>query len=69
MAGGSIPHFQNDAGNATIDIGPGRSLYLGNRDPFERSFAGSLYYAAIYDRPLTLTEIETHVEYLIVHDD
>jgi len=55
--------------NATIDIGPGRSLYLGNRDPFERSFAGSLYYAAIYDRPLTLTEIETHVEYLIVHDD
>jgi hypothetical protein len=46
-----------------------RSLYLGNREEFVRSFAGALYYAALYDRPLTDTEITLHRNYLLVNDD
>jgi hypothetical protein len=53
----------------TIDIGPGRNLLLGNRDEFIRSFAGALYYAALYDRPLLDAEIVTHAYHLLVNDD
>jgi len=52
-----------------IVVGPGRSLYLGNRDEGIRSFAGSLYYAALYDRPLAPSEIVKHAAYLVANDD
>lgn len=57
------PHF------ATIDIGPGRSLYLGNREGLMRSFAGSLYYAALYQRALPEAEVMAHADYLGTNDD
>jgi hypothetical protein len=55
--------------DSTIDIGPGRSLYLGNRDELMRSIGGSLYYAALYSRPLTEKEITNHASHLIINDD
>ncbi len=54
---------------ATIDIGFDRHLYLGNRDGAIRSFGGSLYYAALYSRPLADNEIASHVSHLIIDDD
>lgn len=33
MAGGSIPHFQNDAGHATIDIGVKEFMCVGATPP------------------------------------
>lgn len=35
MAGGSIPHFQNDAGNAAIDIGVKEFMCVGANPPFD----------------------------------
>lgn len=55
--------------DSPIDIGPGRSLYLGNREGAVRSFAGSLYYAALYDRALSDTEVQQNAEYLMAKDD
>lgn len=52
-----------------IVLGSMRSLYLGNRDEFVRSFTGALYYAALYARPLTDNEIGQHVSYLEANDD
>lgn len=55
--------------NETIDIGPGRFLFLGNRDGLMRSFGGSLHYAALYARPLAQNEIASHASRLITNDD
>ena len=35
MAGGSIPHFQNDAGHATIAIGVKEFMCVGANPPFD----------------------------------
>ena len=35
MAGGSIPHFQNDAGHAAIDIGVKEFMCVGASSPFD----------------------------------
>ena len=35
MAGGSVPHFQNDAGHATIAIGVKEFKCVGARPPFD----------------------------------
>ena len=35
MAGGSIPHFQNDAGHAAIDIGVREFMCTGANPPFD----------------------------------
>ena len=35
MAGGSIPHFQNDAGHASIDIGVKEFMCVGANPPFD----------------------------------
>ena len=35
MAGGSIPHFQNDAGHAVIDIGVKEFMCVGASPPFD----------------------------------
>src|SRR5918995_4087130 len=35
MAGGSIPHFQNDAGHAAIDIGVKEFMCVGANAPFD----------------------------------
>ena len=35
MAGGTIPHFQNDAGHATIDIGVKEFMCVGANPPFD----------------------------------
>ncbi|TIR29487.1 MAG: zinc-finger domain-containing protein, partial [Mesorhizobium sp.] len=35
MAGGSIPHFQNDAGYAAIDIGVKEFMCTGANPPFD----------------------------------
>jgi len=35
MAGGSIPHFQNDAGHAAIEIGVGEFMCVGANPPFD----------------------------------
>ena len=35
MAGGSIPHFQNDAGNAAIEIGVKEFMCVGATEPFD----------------------------------
>ena len=35
MAGGSIPHFQNDAGHPAIDIGVREFMCTGAKPPFD----------------------------------
>jgi uncharacterized Zn-finger protein len=35
MAGGSIPHFQNDAGHALIEIGVKEFMCVGANPPFD----------------------------------
>jgi uncharacterized Zn-finger protein len=35
MAGGSIPHFQNDAGHAAIEIGVKEFMCVGASPPFD----------------------------------
>lgn len=35
MAGGSIPHFQNDAGHAVIEIGVKEFMCVGAHPPFD----------------------------------
>ena len=35
MAGGSIPHFQNDAGHAVISIGVKEFMCVGANQPFD----------------------------------
>ncbi len=35
MAGGAIPHFQNDAGHATIEIGVKEFQCVGANPPFD----------------------------------
>jgi uncharacterized Zn-finger protein len=35
MAGGAIPHFQNDAGHATIAIGVKEFMCVGANPPFD----------------------------------
>ena len=35
MAGSSIPHFQNDAGHAAIDIGVKEFMCVGANTPFD----------------------------------
>lgn len=35
MAGGSIPHFQNDAGHEAIDIGVKEFMCVGANPPFD----------------------------------
>ena len=35
MAGGSIPHFQNGAGHAAIDIGVKEFMCVGDNPPFD----------------------------------
>lgn len=35
MAGGSIPHFQNDAGHAVIEIGVKEFMCVGANPPFD----------------------------------
>ncbi len=35
MAGGSIPHFQNDAGHAAIEIGVREFMCVGANPPFD----------------------------------
>lgn len=55
--------------NQKINIEGGRSLYLGNRGEYIRSFAGALYYAALYARPLSDNEITQHTSFLVDNDD
>ena len=35
MAGGSIPHFQNDAGHAAVEIGVKEFMCVGANPPFD----------------------------------
>lgn len=35
MAGGSVPHFQNDAGHAAIDIGVKEFMCVGATTPYD----------------------------------
>jgi uncharacterized Zn-finger protein len=35
MAGGAVPHFQNDAGHAVIKIGAHRFMCVGANPPFD----------------------------------
>lgn len=35
MAGGAVPHFQNDAGHAAISIGAHRFMCVGANPPFD----------------------------------
>lgn len=35
MAGGSIPHFQNDSGHASIEIGVKEFMCVGANPPFD----------------------------------
>ena len=35
MAGGAVPHFQNDAGHAAIDIGVSEFMCVGAMPPFD----------------------------------
>ena len=35
MAGGSVPHFQNDAGHAVIEIGVKEFMCVGANPPFD----------------------------------
>jgi uncharacterized Zn-finger protein len=35
MAGGTVPHFQNDAGHATIEIGVKEFMCVGGTPPFD----------------------------------
>jgi uncharacterized Zn-finger protein len=35
MAGGTVPHFQNDAGHAAIDIGVKEFMCVGANPPFD----------------------------------
>lgn len=35
MAGGTVPHFQNDAGHATIEIGVKEFMCVGANPPFD----------------------------------
>jgi Concanavalin A-like lectin/glucanases superfamily len=44
-------------------------LILGNDSTFSESMRGILYYAAIYDRPLTAAEIDAHTAILSTDDD
>jgi len=44
-------------------------LILGNRSDGQRSFRGSLQYAAIYDEPFSLAEVVTNATLLEANDD
>jgi len=44
-------------------------LVLGNREIGARSFIGELYYAAVYNKALTESEVETNAELLLERDD
>lgn len=54
---------------APIDLSMDEFYVLGNRENGERSFAGELYYAAIYQSALTQAEIEANFATLDVFDD
>lgn len=56
--------------DAALDLLPeGRHFVLGNRESGGRTFAGALYYAALYARALTDAEIQRHVAGLLASDD
>lgn len=54
---------------ATIDLGTGKTFLLGNRDIGGRSFRGTLFYAALYARPLSSEEAALHAAILGRSDD
>lgn len=55
--------------NATLQVDPDHLLSLGNRDDGGRALGGVLYYAAIYDRALSVAEVEHNVAILLADDD
>ncbi|MEM6994454.1 MAG: LamG-like jellyroll fold domain-containing protein [Myxococcota bacterium] len=54
---------------AQISLNPDHFLSLGNRDDGSRALGGTLYYAALYSRALSLTEILHDTELLSQDDD
>jgi hypothetical protein len=42
---------------------------IGNRQDQTQSIAGTIYYVAYYDRPLTLAEISNNAQRLLANDD
>ncbi|MEM6994453.1 MAG: LamG-like jellyroll fold domain-containing protein [Myxococcota bacterium] len=63
------PIFVDYFAGQTVDINPSDALALGNRHDGQRSFQGRLFYAAIYDRALTPTEVKTNASALGDSDD
>jgi hypothetical protein len=55
--------------NELIDVGTGRHYVLGNRETGERTFAGTLYYGAMYSAALTEAEVLHNALVLSVDDD
>jgi hypothetical protein len=57
------------AQNATINIGTGNSICLGNRDTQGRSMDGAIYYAALYANSLSATQVTDNSKILMAWDD
>jgi hypothetical protein len=57
------------AQNAVLTLGAGDSLVVGNVDTSNRSFAGTEFYAALYDVALTPLEITAQAAALAADDD
>jgi len=55
--------------NETIKLGTGRDFVLGNREIGGRSFQGTLFYAALYQRALSVDEVLNHAAVLLGMDD
>ncbi|MEM1029636.1 MAG: LamG-like jellyroll fold domain-containing protein [Myxococcota bacterium] len=62
------PYFTADA-PPQVATGAEDRLWLGNRDGQNRSFIGTLGYAAVYARALDEPTLFAHVERLLVNDD
>ena len=52
-----------------LDLGTGRHYVLGNREVGERTFVGTLYYAAMYGSALSAADVLNNVGVLISDDD
>lgn len=62
--GGSPPDV-----NVPIELGPGRDFVLGNRTIGQRSFQGTMFYAAVYARAMSASEVVGHAAVLLETDD
>jgi hypothetical protein len=63
---GAIPPL---AMGAAVDVPSDGYFSLGNRDPADQSFAGSMHYAALYDVAMSQARIATHAARLTASDD